>query len=102
MKHQAKKDIVQFQEYIIKMLALPYQFIIYLLKVVSIIFKEMKEYLYEQIKEVDTENLIIVIITKKNDIYEEREAQDEEGEAFVKQIGGCFVSTSAKNESGVY
>lgn len=62
----------------------------------------MKEYLYEQIKEVDTENSIIVIIANKNDIYEEREAQDEEGEAFVKQIGGCFVSTSAKNESGVY
>ena len=64
-------------------------------------FKEMKEYWYEQIKEVDIENFIIAIVANKNDLYEEREVQDEEGEKFAQQIGGFFVSTSAKNDSGV-
>ena len=64
-------------------------------------FEQMKEYWYKQIKEIDTENLIIAIVANKNDLYEERVIQDEEGEKFAEEIGAFFVSTSAKNDSGV-
>ena len=64
-------------------------------------FKEMKEYWYEQIKEVDIENFIIAIVANKNDLYEEREVEDEVGEEFANQIGAIFGSTSAKEDSGV-
>ena len=63
-------------------------------------FKVMKEYWYEQVKEVDTENFIIAIAANKSDLYEERKVEDKEGEEFAQSIGAIFVPTSAKNESG--
>jgi len=63
-------------------------------------FKVMKEYWYEQVKEVDTENFIIAIAANKSDLYEEREVEDKEGEEFAQSVGAIFVPTSAKNESG--
>ena len=64
-------------------------------------FKVMKEYWYEQVKEVDTDNFIIAIAANKSDLYEERQVDDKEGEEFAKSIGAIFASTSAKNDSGI-
>ena len=64
-------------------------------------FKVMKEYWYEQVKEVDTDNFIIAIAANKSDLYEERKVDDKEGEEFAKSIGAIFASTSAKNDSGI-
>ena len=64
-------------------------------------FKEMKEYWYEQVKEVNTENFILAIAANKSDLYEERQVDDKEGEEFAKSVGAIFASTSAKNDSGI-
>ena len=64
-------------------------------------FEEIKNYWYEQVKDIQTENLIIAIAGNKCDLYEERQVQNETGEEFAKSINAIFVETSAKNDSGI-
>ena len=64
-------------------------------------FEEMKNYWYEQVKDIQTENLILAIAANKSDLYEERQVQNETGEEFAKSINAIFVETSAKNDSGI-
>ena len=64
-------------------------------------FKQLKEYWYEQVKEVATDNYIIAIAANKSDLYEERVVEDQEGEDFASSVGAIFASTSAKNDSGI-
>ena len=64
-------------------------------------FEEMKGYWYQQVKDIETKDLIIAIAANKSDLYEEREVEDEEGKEFAKSIKAIFVSTSAKNDSGI-
>ena len=64
-------------------------------------FEAMKNYWYEQVKDIQTENLIIAIAANKSDLYEERQVQNETGEEFAKSINAIFVETSAKNDSGI-
>ena len=64
-------------------------------------FEEMKNYWYEQVKDIQTENLIIAIAGNKCDLYEERQVENETGEEFAKSINAIFVETSAKNDSGI-
>ena len=64
-------------------------------------FEAMKNYWYEQVKDIQTENLIIAIAGNKCDLYEERQVENETGEEFAKRINAIFVETSAKNDSGI-
>jgi small GTP-binding protein len=64
-------------------------------------FDEIKNYWYEQIKQLGSENIVIAIAANKYDLYEEKQVSNEEGEEFAKSIGAIFVSTSAKNASGI-
>ena len=64
-------------------------------------FEEMKNYWYEQVKDIPTKNLILAIAGNKCDLYEERQVENEEGEEFAKSINAIFVETSAKNDSGI-
>ena len=64
-------------------------------------FKQLKEYWYEQVKEVATDNYIIAIAANKSDLYEDRVVEDQEGEDFASSVGAIFASTSAKNDSGI-
>ena len=64
-------------------------------------FEEIKNYWYEQVKDIQTENLIIAIAGNKCDLYEERQVENETGEEFAKSINAIFVETSAKNDSGI-
>jgi len=64
-------------------------------------FEAMKNYWYEQVKDIQTENLILAIAANKSDLYEERQVQNETGEEFAKSINAIFVETSAKNDSGI-
>ena len=64
-------------------------------------FEEMKTYWYEQVKDIQTENLILAIAANKSDLYEKRQVENEEGEEFAKSINAIFVETSAKNDSGI-
>jgi len=64
-------------------------------------FEAMKNYWYEQVKDIQTENLILAIAANKSDLYEERQVENETGEEFAKSINAIFVETSAKNDSGI-
>ena len=64
-------------------------------------FKELKDYWYEQIKQLGSKDIIIAIAANKSDLYEEKQVSNEDGEAFAKEIHAIFVSTSAKNDSGI-
>ena len=64
-------------------------------------FTEMKDYWYEEIKKLGDPNIIIAIAANKSDLYEEKKVDNETGEAFAKEVGAIFVSTSAKNASGI-
>ena len=64
-------------------------------------FEEIKNYWYEQIKQLGSDNIVIAIAANKYDLYEEKQVSNEDGEEFAKSIGAIFVSTSAKNASGI-
>ena len=64
-------------------------------------FDEIKNYWYEQVKQIGSENIVIALAANKYDLYEEKQVSNEEGEEFAKSIGAIFVSTSAKNASGI-
>ena len=64
-------------------------------------FEEIKNYWYEQIKQLGSDNIVIAIAANKYDLYEEKQVSNEDGEEFAKSIGAIFVSTSAKNDSGI-
>ena len=60
-------------------------------------FNEAKNYWYQQVKELDDKDMIIVLAANKYDLYDTRQVPNEEGEKFAKNIGAIFASTSAKN-----
>ena len=64
-------------------------------------FNEMKDYWYEQVKQLRNKDIIIAIAANKSDLYEEKKVENEKGEAFAQEIGAIFVSTSAKNNTGI-
>ena len=64
-------------------------------------FYEVKNYWYGQVKELGCKDIIICVAANKYDLYEERQVSNEDGEEFAKSIGAIFVSTSAKNASGI-
>ena len=64
-------------------------------------FEEIKNYWSGQVKEVCEKDTILALVANKYDLYEEKQVSNEEGEEFAKSIGAIFVSTSAKNDSGI-
>ena len=64
-------------------------------------FTEMKDYWYEQIKQLGDKDIILAIAANKSDLYQEKQVDNEKGEEFANQIGAIFASTSAKNDSGI-
>ena len=64
-------------------------------------FQEIKEYWYNEVKQICDKNIILAIVANKNDLYERRQVEDEEGEKFAKNIGAIFASTSAKDDMGI-
>ena len=64
-------------------------------------FDDMKNYWYKQVEESGRKDVIYAVAANKSDLYEEQKVSDEEGEEFAKSINAIFVSTSAKNDSGI-
>ena len=64
-------------------------------------FEEIKNYWSGQVKEVCEKDTILALVANKYDLYEEKQVSNEEGEEFAKSINAIFVSTSAKNDSGI-
>ena len=60
-------------------------------------FTEMKDFWYEQIKQLGDKDIILAIAANKSDLYEEKQLENEKGEEFAKEIGAIFYSISAKN-----
>ena len=65
-------------------------------------FDEAKNYWYEQIKQnYEDNNIIIILVANKNDLYEDQKVLNEEGKEFTKNIGAIFISASAKNNDDI-
>ena len=65
-------------------------------------FDEAKNYWYEQIKQnYEDNNIIIILVANKNDLYGEQKVSNEEGKEFAKNIGAIFISTSTKNNNEI-
>ena len=64
-------------------------------------FTEIKDYWYEQIKQLGDKDIILAIAANKSDLYQEKQVDNEKGEEFAKRIGAIFVPTSAKNSTNI-
>ena len=64
-------------------------------------FTELKDYWYQQVKANCNSDVIFAIAANKSDLSEKIKVDNEEGEKFAKSIGAIFVSTSAKNNTGI-
>ena len=64
-------------------------------------FTQLKEYWYEQIKQLGDKDIILAIAANKNDLYDERVVDSETGEEFARSVGAIFMSTSAKDDNGI-
>ena len=64
-------------------------------------FDEIKNYWYEQVKQIGGENVVIALVANKSDLYEEKQVDNKVGQDFAQSIGAIFASTSAKNASGI-
>ncbi len=65
-------------------------------------FIELKNYWYEQETKLNVDgNPIFAVIGNKNDLYESKQVNDEEGKAFAREINGIFQCTSARTNLGI-
>ena len=64
-------------------------------------FEEIKNYWYQQVKESVNQNVKIVIVGNKFDLFTNGKVDEEEVRTFAKSIGAMFQLTSAKTSSGV-
>ena len=60
-------------------------------------FKELKEYWYNQVKDLKQ---ILAIVANKCDLTEKK-VKDEEGKEFADSVGAIFASVSAKENIGI-
>ena len=64
-------------------------------------FMELKDYWYQQVKDNCNSNVVVAFAANKSDLSKNIKVDNEEGENFAKSIGAIFVSTSAKNNTGI-
>ena len=64
-------------------------------------YNELKEYWIDEIKQNTDDNIILVLIGNKSDLYEFEEVNKKEGMGFAEKIGAIFKLTSAKNNVGI-
>ena len=64
-------------------------------------FEEMKEHWNKEINQMKDKGIVIAIAGNKNDLNGKRQIENKEGEDLAAQINAIFISTSAKNGSGI-
>ncbi len=65
-------------------------------------FIELKDFWYNQeIKSNVDGEPIFAVIGNKNDLYEQKQVDDEEAKAFAREIKGIFQCTSARTNTGI-
>ena len=65
-------------------------------------FEEIKNYWINQIKENSPENIILVIVANKSDLIEQKQVDEGEARNFANDLNAIFISTSAKNNEGIF
>ena len=64
-------------------------------------FKNLNEF-YKQVCDINgRDKLIIGVVGNKNDLYEERTVEEEEGQKYAKKIKASFFETSAKDHETI-
>lgn len=64
-------------------------------------FIEIKNYWISEVKQNCKENIILGVVSNKNDLYNVQEVPKEEGLKLAEEIGAIFQMTSAKSGYGV-
>ena len=64
-------------------------------------FNAIKDYWFNQIRNVSDPDAIIAIVANKNDLYDNAQVKNEEGEEYARSVGAIFQATSAKSDSGI-
>ncbi len=63
-------------------------------------FKNLNEF-YKQVCEINGKDIIIGVVGNKNDLYEERVVEEEEGKKYAEEIKASFFETSAKDHETI-
>ena len=56
---------------------------------------------YKQVCDINGKDIIIGVVGNKNDLYEERTVEEEEGQKYAKDIKASFFETSAKDHETI-
>jgi small GTP-binding protein len=64
-------------------------------------FVELKDYWFEQLKNIAMDNIVIGIAGNKFDLIEEEKVREEEVREYAREIGASFRFTSALNNNGI-
>jgi len=64
-------------------------------------FDELKNYWYNEIKNLENEKLVIAVAANKSDLIGQQAVINEKGKAFADEIGAIFGITSAKTNTGI-
>ena len=63
-------------------------------------FNNLNEF-YKQVCEINGKDMIIGVVGNKNDLYEERTVEEEEGQKYAEEIKASFFETSAKDHETI-
>ena len=63
-------------------------------------FNNLNEF-YKQVCEINGKDIIIGVVGNKNDLYEERTVEEEEGQKYAEEIKASFFETSAKDHETI-
>ena len=64
-------------------------------------FVELKDYWFDQLKNIAMDNIVIGIAGNKFDLIEEEKVREEEVREYASEIGASFRFTSALNNNGI-
>ena len=64
-------------------------------------FVELKDYWFDQLKNISMDNIVIGIAGNKFDLIEEEKVSEEEVREYAREIGASFRFTSALNNNGI-
>ena len=64
-------------------------------------FEALKNYWYKEVRDNSSQDVVLVLVGNKSDLYEYEEVTEEQAEEFAKSINAIYQQTSAANGSGV-
>ena len=64
-------------------------------------FEALKNYWYKEVRDNSSQDVVLVLLGNKSDLYEYEEVTEEQAEEFAKSINAIYQQTSVANGSGV-